>query len=69
MPIDFIIIEFYKFKFEDTRGFLVFFPTSEGILIGTICKDANVSFLRIDEKHRLQSLGLCFSSVASLNKP
>lgn len=37
MPIDFIFVESYKLRFEDTRGFLVFFPTSAGILIGTIC--------------------------------
>lgn len=71
MPIDFIIIESYKLRFEGTRGFLVFFPTSAGILIVTICKDANVSFLRIcwEAGIWLQFLGLCFPSVASLNKP
>lgn len=71
MPIDFIIIESYKLRFEGTRSFLVFFPTSAGILIVTICKDANVSFLRIcwEAGIWLQFLGLCFPSVASLNKP
>lgn len=37
MPIDFIFMESYKPQFEDIRGFLVFFPSTAEILIGTIC--------------------------------